>query len=272
MSPSSSLSSVDRDLGLVEAGHLLDERLEVPLLRVLLLREVGDRALDDLVDPLDHLLGHVVALEHLAPLLVDHLALDVHDVVVLEDVLPRDEVLLLDLLLGVLDLVREDLGLHGLILRDLEALHDPLDPVAGEQADQVVLAGQIEAGLARVALAARAAAELVVDAARLVPLCREHVEPAGLAHALAELDVDAAAGHVRRDGDRAELTRVLDDVRLARVLLRVEDGVRDPLARQQLAEVLGRLDRDRADQDGLARARAAPRCRASRPRTSPPST
>src|SRR6266511_2439236 len=241
----------DGDLRLVQGGHLLDESLEVPFLGVLLLGELRDGALDHLVDPLADLLGHVLAGQHQPALLVDLLALDVHHVVVLEDVLPGDEVLLLDLLLGALDLVGEDLRLHRLVRRDLEALHDPLDPVAGEEADQVVLAGEVEAGLARVALAARAAAQLVVDPAGLVALRGEHVEPARLDDAVGELDVDAAAGHVRRDRDRPELAGVLDDLGLARVLLGVEDGVRDPLPRQQLAQVLRGLDRDRADEDGL---------------------
>ena len=192
-----------------------------------------------------------VALEHPAALLVDDDALLVHHVVVLEDVLPRDEVLLLDLLLRVLDLPREDLRLHRLVVGDLEALDDVVDPVAGEQAHEVVLGGEVEARLAGVALAAGAAAELVVDAPRLVALGAEHVQAAELDDALAELDVDAAAGHVRRDRDRADLARVLDDLRLARVLLRVQDVVLDPGARQQLGQVLGGLDRDRADEDGL---------------------
>src|SRR6266511_1587011 len=241
----------DGDLRLVQGGHLLDESLEVPFLGVLLLGELRDGALDHLVDPLADLLGHVLAGQHQPALLVDLLALDVHHVVVLEDVLPGDEVLLLDLLLGALDLVGEDLRLHRLVRRDLEALHDPLDPVAGEEADQVVLAGEVEAGLARVALAARAAAQLVVDPAGLVALRGEHVEPARLDDAVGELDVDAAAGHVRRDRDRPELAGVLDDLGLARVLLGVEDGVRDSLPRQQLAQVFRGLDRDRADEDGL---------------------
>ena len=143
------------------------------------------------------------------------------------------------------------LRLHRLVVRDLELLHDPLDPVAGEQAHEIVLAGEVEARLAGVALAAGAAAQLVVDAPRLVALGAEHVEAADLAHAFAELDVDTAAGHVRRDRDRAELARVLDDLRLARVLLRVQDVVRDALPREQLREVLRRLDGDRADEHRL---------------------
>ena len=198
-------------------------------------------------------LREVLAFEHATALLVDHEPLRVHDVVVLEDVLARDEVLLLDLLLRVLDLLREDPGLHRLIVGDLEAVHDPVDPVAREEAYEVVLRGEVEARLAGVALAPGAAAELVVDPARLVALGAEHVQAAGLDDALAELDVDAAAGHVRRDRDRARLAGVLDDLALALVLLRVQDVVRDSLALQDLGEELGGLDGDRADEDGLAR-------------------
>src|SRR5581483_3548125 len=229
-----------------------------PVLRVLLRGEDVDGVLDDVVDPDADLLGEVLALEHLAALLVDPLAVPVEDVVVLEDVLAHDEVLLLDLLLRTLDLPGEDLRLHRLVLRDLEALHDPLDPVAGEEADEVVLAREVEARLTRVALAAGAAAKLVVDPARLVALGAEDVEAAEVEHAVTELDVDAATGHVRRDRHRAGLARVLDDLRLARVLLRVEHVVLDPLAREELREVLGRLDGDRADEDRLALLRALP--------------
>src|SRR2546427_417310 len=62
----------------------------------------------------------------------------------------------------------------------------------------------------------------------------------------------ASPGHVRRDRDGADLTGVLDDLRLARVLLRVQDVVRHTLALQELAQVLRRLDRDRADEHRLA--------------------
>ena len=103
--------------------------------------------------------------------------------------------------------LREDLRLHRLVVRDLEALHDVVDPVAGEQAHEVVLAREVEARLAGVALAARAAAELVVDPARLVALGAEHVEAAELAHPVVDLDVDAAAGHVGRDRHRADAGR-----------------------------------------------------------------
>src|SRR5436190_11166904 len=246
---------VDRDgfLGrlYVEGIHRLDEAFEVPLLRVLHLAELRDDPRDHLVDPGAYLLGQVLAFEDAPALVVDDRALLVEDVVVLEDVLPRDEVLLLDLLLRVLDLAREDAGLHRLVVRHLEALHDVVDPVAGEEADEIVLSGQIKARLAGVALAARAAAQLVVDPPRLVPLGAEHVEAAELADTLAQLDVDAAAGHVGRDRDRVRLAGIDDDLALTLVLLRVEDVVRDPAPLEKLREVLRLLDRDRADEHRL---------------------
>src|SRR5687767_1318642 len=245
------LQLLGRDVGAVEVVHRLGQGAEVPLLPVLCLRVRVDGALDHLVDPAPDLLRHVLTVEHATALRVDHLALRVHHVVVLEDVLAHDEVLLLDLLLRVLDLLGEDRCLHRLVVGHLEPLHDVLDPVAREQAHELVLAGEVEARLAGVALATRAAAKLVVDAARLVALGAEHVEAAGLPHPLAELDVDAAARHVRRDRHRAELACVLDDLRLALVLLGVQDVVLDPLALEELREVLGRLDGDRPEQDGL---------------------
>ena len=70
----------------------------------------------------------------------------------------------------------------------------------------------------------------------------------------AELDVDAAAGHVRGDRDRAGAPGLGDDLALALGVLGlgVEHRVRDARAAQALAEQLGDLDGDRADEDRLA--------------------
>src|SRR5207249_7578507 len=88
------------------------------------------------------------------------------------------EVPRLDLLLGALD----GPGHHAVLDRDSllhpEALHQPGDAVRPEDAHQVVLEGEVEAGGARVALAAGATAQLVVDAARLVSLGSEDVQAA----------------------------------------------------------------------------------------------
>ena len=65
----------------------------------------------------------------------------------------------------------------------------------------------------------------------------------------AEQDVRAAAGHVRRDRHRAGPAGLGDDLRLLLVELGVQDLVLDPAPLEELAEALGLLDRDRADED-----------------------
>ena len=116
--------------------------------------------------------------EHHAAQRVDGLALLVHDVVVLEQVLADVEVVALDLLLGALDRLGEPGVLDLLALLHAQRLHQPGDALGAEDAHQVVLERQVEARGARVALAAGAAAQLVVDAARLVALGAEDVEAA----------------------------------------------------------------------------------------------
>jgi len=82
----------------------------------------------------------------------------------------------------------------------------------------------------------------------------------------AELDVDAAARHVRRDGHRAGLAGLGHDLALAlRVLgLGVEHGVLDAAPVQLRGQQFGHLDRDGADEDRLlalvARRDLAPDC------------
>ncbi len=270
----------------VGAGQLVDgrERLDLALLPgglALLVEDVGLVAADE------HGLAHVV----------DGLALGAHHVVVFEQVLADVEVALLHLLLRVLDALGDPGVLDGLVVGHAHALHQVLHPVAGEDAHQVVLEGQVELAHARVALAAGAAAELVVDAARLVALGAEDVEAADLAHLVAlghalgadlldeglerlglglgdavlllepelgehlrvaaEHDVGAAAGHVGGDGDGALAPGLGDDERLVLVVLGVEDVVGDLLLAEDAADGAALLDAGGADEDGLPLARGA---------------
>src|SRR5439155_20442818 len=83
-----------------------------------------------------------------------------------------------------LDLLRQHLRVERLLLALLrdrtEPVEDAVDAVAGEEAHEVVLGGDVEERLARVTLAAGAAAELVVDPARLVALGTEDEKAAQL--------------------------------------------------------------------------------------------
>src|SRR5882672_584 len=158
--------------------HLL-ERRDVPLLLHALLghvgaEQVGDHALAQRLD----LVGDVLRFEYGVPQLVDLAALVVGDVVVFEQLLADVEVVRLDLALGALDRARHQPVLDRLALGHSQALHDGVDAFAGEDAQQRILERQEEARGPGVALPARAAAQLVVDAARLVPLGADDVQAA----------------------------------------------------------------------------------------------
>ena len=120
----------------------------------------------------------ICAFENLPAQRVDVLALLVHHVVVLEQVLADGEVLRFDLLLRALDRARDHPVLDRHAFFHAELLHQAGDAVGSEDPHQVVLERQVEARGARVALAAGAAAQLVVDAARFVTLGADDVQAA----------------------------------------------------------------------------------------------
>ncbi|SHT05356.1 Uncharacterised protein [Mycobacteroides abscessus subsp. abscessus] len=114
----------------------------------------------------DHLLDlrlQILPVEDPATLGVDDLALLVHHLVVLEDVLSDLEVLLLNLSLRTLDGIGHHLGLDRHVVRDVHARQDRFQRSTIEAAHQFILQRQIEAGLARVALTPGAPTQLVVD-------------------------------------------------------------------------------------------------------------
>ncbi len=164
-----------------EIVELGEERIELPLVGVglfggVLVEDVGEDGGDVVVG--DELLL-VDAFHELAAQAVDGLALLVHDVVVLEDVFAGLEVLAFDGLLRGLDALGDHAALDGDAFFHAEALEQGGDPLAREDAHEVVFEGEEEAGGAGVALASGAATELVVDAAGLVALGAEDVEAAG---------------------------------------------------------------------------------------------
>ncbi len=84
--------------------------------------------------------------------------------------------------LGRGDALGDEAGLDGHVLFHAETQHEILHALAAEDAHQVVLQREIKARTAGVALAAGAAAKLIIDAPRLVPLGAEHVQAARLDH------------------------------------------------------------------------------------------
>ena len=136
------------------------------------------------VDEVTNGLGQVLVAQDLVALGVDRLALLVDDVVVLDDALADVEVVALDARLGVLDGLGDQPRLDGHVALEAHALHQAGHAVRAEALHQRVFERQVEARRARVALAAGAAAQLVVDAPRLVALGADDVQAAGRDHLL----------------------------------------------------------------------------------------
>ena len=261
---------------------------DVPLLLDALGRDVGaeDVGHDAVAQALHHL-RQALVLQDLVAQLVDVPALVVGDVVVLEELLADVEVVRLDLPLRALDRAGDERVLDRLALGHLEPLHDRLDALAGEDAQQLVVEREVEARRPGVALAARPAAQLVVDAPRLVALGADDVQAARVDHLLvqrapfradrrdaralfvlvdarvgldhvdlllgvaAEHDVGAPAGHVGGDRDHLRPPGLHDDLRLVGVLLGVQHLVREARLLQHRREPLRVLDRGRPHQHRL---------------------
>ena len=158
---------------------------------------------------------------------------------------------------------------HLALLR-AEPVHQLRDALGAEEAHQIILEREEELCGAGIALAARAPAQLPVDAPRLVALGSDDVQAAVLHHlelfavgildlrrlrlrdALAQLDVGSATGHVRRDRHRAGLPRLGHDLGLALVVLRVQHVVPDAGALEHARERLRHVDVHGSHEHGIA--------------------
>ena len=149
----------------VNPFRVLDQAVQRPFLRIeLFVGVLVHLGLDDFLDHIHDALAKLFALQHLAALRVNDLALLVHHVVVFEHVLAHVEIPRLDLLLGVLDGAGDDRMLDRLVFFHAELIHDFSDALGGEQPQQVVLQRQIEPRRAGIALTTGTAAKLIVDA------------------------------------------------------------------------------------------------------------
>jgi len=83
--------------------------------------------------------------QDLVALLVDHLALVVGNIVVLQQLLAHVEVAGFHLALGTFDGARHDAGLNGLAFGHLQPVHDGPHTVARKDAHERIVQGQVEA-------------------------------------------------------------------------------------------------------------------------------
>ena len=161
-------------------AHAFLQAGRIPLLGIGGLGNVlGDEVVDDVLAHLGDGFGKVLAVHQRDALLENDLALVVLHVVVFQQVLADVEVARLDLLLGLFQRLVDPGMDDRLVFLEAELLQHAVHAVGAEDAHQIVLDGQVEFRAARVALAAGAAAQLVVDAARFVAFGGQHVEAAG---------------------------------------------------------------------------------------------
>jgi len=184
--------------------------------------------------------------------------------------------------------------LNGFPFRHLQPVHDGFQPIPGENTQQGIIQGQVEAGRTRIPLTPGPAPELVVDTPGFVAFGTDDVQtssgqhlvvtglPGGLdglhllglfcvgqgfvslnlghllIHIAAQHDVRAPAGHVGGDGNHPGLPGFRHDIRFPGVLLGVQHLVGQLFLIQQLGQELGIFDGGGPHQHGLAPAIAFP--------------
>ena len=139
--------------------------------------ELVHHVVSELLDGLDDHRPDVFSHQCLSTHHVDGLALEVHHIVVLKQLLADVEVVALDLFLRVLDGAVDPAVLDGLVIFEAHLLHPADDLVGAEDAEEVIFEAEVEATGAGISLTTRATAKLVVDAAGLVTLGPEDVQP-----------------------------------------------------------------------------------------------
>jgi hypothetical protein len=117
---------------------------------------------------------HRLVLHPFDALVENDLALIVHHVVELQDVLAQVEVARLDFLLGLFQRLVDPGMNDGLAFLEAEFLQHAVELARPEDSHQVVFQRQEEFGTAGIALTAGTATQLVVDAPRFMPLGAEH--------------------------------------------------------------------------------------------------
>ena len=134
------------------------------------------------VDHVDDQIAAVDAIENLLPVRIHLLALLVHHLVVVEQVLSHVEVAFFDLLLGPFDPLADHAAFNGFPFLHAQPSENVLDPFSGEDSHQIVFQGQEETARTGIALAAAAPAQLQVDAPSVVTLGPDHVQPTHVGH------------------------------------------------------------------------------------------
>ena len=269
------------------AAHGFIECFDIPLFGVAARRAVRrDDGVDGFVAHVDDDIADGFGIHDVGALFVNDLALVIHDIVILEQLLAHVVIARLDLLLRRLDRLGNPRVDDRLAIFETIVHHAAEHRLLAEDAQQIIIEAEVKTAEPGIALTARATAQLVVDTAAFMAFGAEHEQPTGSAHGLAlglhflldaldggvafrafghvaefarhprfeiaaKLDIGAAAGHVGGDGDGTQPAGLFDDMRFLFVETGVEHDMLDILALQEFAEHLALFDRHGAHQNRL---------------------
>ena len=125
-----------------------------------------------------HRAGHIFVFQDFVTQSVDFLSLIVCHVIVFKQLLTNIEVAGFDLTLSGFNGAGNNTCFNRFTFRQTQLVHQSLHLFAGEDSEQRIFHGQIEAGRTRVTLTAGTSAQLVVDTAGLVTLGTDNSQAA----------------------------------------------------------------------------------------------
>ena len=229
----------------------------------------------------------VFGFQQFIALLVDHLALVVGHIIIFQQLLADIEVARFNFTLRRLQRTRDERMLDRLAFRHLQLVHDGAQALTGKDAQQLVVKREVEARGTGIALTPGTTAQLVVDAARLMALGADDVQPPRSQHLLMhplpfilhfshfrgfglgtqrivgqhridilldiapQHDVRTPARHVGGNGDHARAPGLCHDLGFTGVLFGIEHLVRQLFLVEQGRQQFGVFDRGGPHQHGL---------------------
>ena len=125
-----------------------------------------------------HGAGHIFVFQNFVTQSVDFLSLIVCHVIVFKQLLTNIEVAGFDLALSGFNGAGNNTCFNSFAFRQAQLVHQSLHLFAGEDSEQRIFHGQIEAGRTRVTLTAGTSAQLVVDTAGFVTLGTDNSQTA----------------------------------------------------------------------------------------------
>ena len=155
------------------------ELIEIPLFRLQIIIDRGvNRTLNNIRNHLIDSIPHTLPVKNTAALLIDNLALFIHDLIVFQQILTNAKVVALNLLLGIFNGACEHLVLNLLPLWNPQRIEHIDQSFRAKQTHEIILKGNVKPGHTGVSLTTCAPSKLVVNTSRLMALCTDNHQTA----------------------------------------------------------------------------------------------